>query len=249
MSTEDEADHTRRIQHLLQTGQKEQYESVRMRKDGNRFSVTIKVFPIRSADGEIIGLSQIQRDLTQQKRTEQMLARDSLLLSNVRDSVIVTDTKGIVTYWNEGATRLFGWAADEMLGQPLIERFPESERPWIAQTIQQIAGNREWKGEYQDWRKDGSRVWIDARVTRIVERDGQVRGVMGISHDITERKEAEEAQRERAPVSPAGRNDTEHGLDDGCRRGNGLSQQPGRGKSGSSCRNDLWLELARLRAS
>ena len=145
--------------------------------------------------GKSSACRQIHRDLTQQKRAEQMRARDSLLLSNVRDSVIMTDPAGFVTYWNAGATRLFGWTAEEMLGRPLIERFPESERPWIPETIGKIADNSEWNGEYQDWRKDGSRVWIDARVSRIVDREGQVLGVMGISHDITERKQAEETLR------------------------------------------------------
>ncbi len=195
MSTEDQAEHTQKVDHILRTGRAEQFESVRIRKDGSRFSVLVKISPICSADGQIIGLSRIHRDLTQQKRAEQTRARDSLLLSNVRDSVIVTDPNGIVTYWNDGATRVFGWTVEEMLGRPLIERFPESERAWIAETIQKIAESREWNGEYQDWRKDGSRVWVDARVSRIVDREGQVLGVMGIAHDISERKQAEETLR------------------------------------------------------
>src|SRR5207248_1613035 len=53
-------------------------------------------------------------------RLYELAERDALLLRTVRDSVIVTDTEGIVTYWNEGATQLFGWEASEMLGRPHI---------------------------------------------------------------------------------------------------------------------------------
>src|SRR6516162_3752104 len=84
------------------------------------------------------------RDITQRKQAEEVLARDALLLANVRDSVIVTDLGGVVTYWNEGATRLFGWTADEMLGRPLTERVPEAARPPMAEKTRAIAGGEEF---------------------------------------------------------------------------------------------------------
>src|SRR5436853_7581576 len=68
-----------------------------------------------------------------------LTALESALLSNVSDSVIFTNLDGIVTFWNEGATRLFGWTAEEMMGQPLIERFPEHARAQIANSIMELA--------------------------------------------------------------------------------------------------------------
>jgi PAS domain-containing protein len=52
---------------------------------------------------------QVRDALEQKRRDEQRQARDAMLLSYVQDSVILTDLSGVVTYWNEGATRLFGW--------------------------------------------------------------------------------------------------------------------------------------------
>ena len=124
------------------------------------------------------------------------LARDALLLANVHDAVVVTDLDGVVTYWNEGATRLFGWTAEEMVGRPYADRFPEPIRSWVAEEIRERAAGSEWSGEYEDYRKDGSRVWIDARVSPVTDAAGGVVGVLGVSHDITERKRAEEALRE-----------------------------------------------------
>ena len=46
-------------------------------------------------------------------------ARDAQILSSVRDAVVVTDPAGVVTYWNDGATRLLGWTAAEMIGRPV----------------------------------------------------------------------------------------------------------------------------------
>ncbi len=118
---------------------------------------------------------------------------DLLILANVRDSVIVTDLDGIVTYWNDGATRLFGWTAEEVIGHPLSTRFPEPTDTFIAEQITRLACGAVWNGEYEDYRKDGSRIWIDARVQRFTDADGTPIGILGISHDITDRKRAEEA--------------------------------------------------------
>jgi PAS domain S-box-containing protein len=112
-------------------------------------------------------------------------------LANVRDAMIVTDPDGVTTYWNEGATRLFGWTAQEMLGRPLTDRVPEEARARMAEATRAIRDGHDFRGEWQDYRKDGSRVWIDAHVTRITDEAGRVVGLLGLSHDISRRKQAE----------------------------------------------------------
>jgi PAS domain S-box-containing protein len=134
-------------------------------------------------------LQRLNRDL--EERVRARTARDALLLANVRDSVIVTDLDGVITFWNEGATKLFGWTAEEMLGRPLIERVPPEGRPEMAAAFRAMAGRQDFAGEWQDYRKDGSRVWIAARVSLLRGPDGRPAGIMRVSHDITERKRAE----------------------------------------------------------
>jgi len=72
-----------------------------------------------------------------------------------------------------------------------VNRFPEEARSLVADLTRQIAEGQEWCGEFEDYRKDGSRIWIDARVVRICNASGQLIGLMGTSHDITARKRAE----------------------------------------------------------
>jgi PAS domain S-box-containing protein len=123
-------------------------------------------------------LEQLNGQLVEASRRKDefltQLARDALLLANVRDSVIVTDLNGIVTYWNEGATRLFGWTAEEMIGRPYADRFPEPTRTFIRDQIQERVVGSEWDGEFEDYRKEGSRVWIDARVRQMTDEEGTV---------------------------------------------------------------------------
>jgi PAS domain S-box-containing protein len=136
------------------------------------------------------------QDVTERKQAEATLARDALLLANVQDAVIVTDLDGVTTYWNEGATRLFGWTAEEMMGRPLTDRVPEEARAKMAEATRAIRDGADFSGEWADYRKDGTRVWIDVRVARITDPAGKPVGIMGISRDISDRKRAE-AERDR----------------------------------------------------
>jgi PAS domain S-box-containing protein len=132
-----------------------------------------------------------------ERAARQRHQRDTLLLASVRDSVIVTDLEDIVTYWNEGATRLFGWTAEEMLGRPLTNRVPEHARPAMAAAARAIRDGGEFEGEWLDYRKDGSQVWIHARVCRFTDEAGQPLGLIGLAHDITSWKEREEDDRRK----------------------------------------------------
>ena len=152
---------------------------------------------LREADGSVSGVFVHGVDLTEIKRHEARLARDAALLANVRDSVIVTDLEGIVTFWNEGASRLFGHTAGETVGRPNSERFDPEQRPKVEELTRRIAaGEMEFAGEWLDRRKDGTHVWIEAETRRIHDTSGKPIGVMGVSRDISDRKRNEEILRE-----------------------------------------------------
>ncbi len=190
-------DEERTILARLARGERiEHFETVRVSRDGRRVDISLTVSPLRDGEGRIIGASKVARDVTERKRAEEAMARHALLLANVSDSVVVTDLEGVVTYWNEGATRLFGWSAEEMIGRPYADRHPEPVRSRIVEEIRSRAGGTDWSGEYEDYRKDGSRVWIDARVSRVSDAAGRPVGILGLAHDITDRKRAEEALKE-----------------------------------------------------
>jgi two-component system cell cycle sensor histidine kinase/response regulator CckA len=131
-------------------------------------------------------------DVTEQTNTLRQLERDAAILSNVRDSVIVTDLNGVVTYWNDGAACLFGWSTEEMLGRPYADRFPEPARTHVAQNIKLFAEGLEWEEEWEDYRKDGSRVWIWFRMQTIRDVEGRPVAILGLSHDVGERRQLEQ---------------------------------------------------------
>jgi two-component system, cell cycle sensor histidine kinase and response regulator CckA len=91
--------------------------------------VLLSAAAVRDANGKASHFVGHALDITARKQMKERQARNAFILSQVRDSVIVTDLDGVVTYWNEGSTQLFGWRAEEMVGRPLIERVPPGGPP------------------------------------------------------------------------------------------------------------------------
>jgi PAS domain S-box-containing protein len=141
-------------------------------------------------------IATLIRECLERRQLQNRLRSKATILSAIHEAAIVTDTNGIVTYWNEGATRIFGWSSEEMVGKPYSARFNETVRPWIHEQFQLRLQGEDWSGEYEDVRKDGTRVWIDSHVSRMIDDEGNVIGVLGVSRDITSRKQAEEKLRE-----------------------------------------------------
>ncbi len=190
---------------IRQTGTPRDVEFRLRRWDGEYRWHVCRQVALRGPTGAVVQWIGTCTDIHDQKAAAESQARDAQILAGVRDAVIVTDLGGVVTYWNEGATALFGWTAEEMIGRPYADRFPPSVREEIARQIQERVGGTDWRGEYEDFKKDGSRVWVDARVRRYDRADGTPAGILGVSHDITERKRLEEQFRHAQKMEAVGR--------------------------------------------
>ncbi len=167
------------------------------RKDGSEFPVDIMLNSIQTASGPFV-LSVI-RDVTRQKEAEEILRqaeeRFHLLVESATDyAIFMMDTSGCVASWNLGAERLKGYRAEEITGHPLsIFYTPEdvaAGRPGEALRTAEAAGRFESEG----WlvRKDGTRFWANAVITRINDNKGNLIGFAKVTRDFTERKKGEE---------------------------------------------------------
>ncbi len=124
------------------------------------------------------------------------LTRHAQLLAKVRELVIVTDLAGLITYWNAGATRVFGLTSEEMLGRRFGDRCPEEVRGRIEEIVHAAAGGSDRSAEWEDYHKGGTKVWIDVRLSCITDRTDTPVAVLILANDITKRRHAEEqAQR------------------------------------------------------
>ncbi len=131
-------------------------------------------------------------NITEHKKAMEQLRFQADILHNVRDSVIVTDLQGKISYWNDGATALFGYTAEEMIGKTTAYLYPEVDTIEMMQELQRILAGQDYMGEWQGRRKDGAIVWIDLKTTLLRNAEGEIAGFIGVAKEITERKHAEE---------------------------------------------------------
>ncbi len=160
-------------------------------KDGSYHWVQDNNRVVRDATGKPKHTVGVWTDITERKRAEGRLREQADIINRAQDAVIVRDfTSDLVTVWNSGAERLYGWSANEAIGRPLGELiFAESnDRETL---LEQLVSTGEFHGEIKHRAKDGREVIVDARATLIRNDDGTPRSVLGINTNITEQKKFE----------------------------------------------------------
>jgi PAS domain S-box-containing protein len=133
---------------------------------------------------------------TKCKRLEEQLHYQDRLLQHISDAVISTDMEFNIQSWNKSAEKMYGWAAEEVLGKPVSEVI-RTEYPHDLEedVIRQFQETGLWRGEVIQKRRDDNPIDIIASVSKIKDREGNPVGAVAINRDITKRKQAEEALR------------------------------------------------------
>jgi len=126
------------------------------------------------------------------KWTEERILFQGRLLDAVGEALIATDVEGKVLYWNRAAEKLYGWSAEEVVGQTLAE-FVVSEdlRVQAAEIRSALKQGKPWSGEFVVQRKDGTSFLAQVTDTPVLDDQGNVVGLIGVSTDVTERERAE----------------------------------------------------------
>lgn len=155
--------------------------------------------PHRTSDGSVDGVVVSVTDITERKHAELAQAALAAIVENSDDAIIGKTLEGVVTSWNQAAARVFGFPADEMLGERITRIFPEDR---LAEEERILAAVRcgESVAHYESRRrtKDGRLIDVAVTTSPIYDRAGKVVGASTIARDITERKRAEAAVRDAA---------------------------------------------------
>ncbi|GAC1587045.1 MAG: hypothetical protein NVS4B1_30410 [Ktedonobacteraceae bacterium] len=142
------------------------------------------------------GFSAFFQAIIAPQSANEHLQFQATILQNVSESIIVTDLQGHVIYWNEGATAVFGYTAQEMLGNTLTILYPETDRHQSHAELEHIREGQDYNSEWKGQRKDGTVVWIDIKTTLLRTSEGMPIGFIGVGKDITARKQLEEQLRQ-----------------------------------------------------
>jgi PAS domain S-box-containing protein len=162
------------------------------RPDGIRRNVLPYPDPIRDVSGKIIGAVNMLLDITESKRAEAASRQLAAIVESSDDAIISKNLNSIIISWNQGAAKLFGYKADEVIGKPITILMPPerwNEEPAILQRIRRGQHIEHYETVRQ--RKDGTLIEISLTISPIRDADGKVIGASKIARDITRQKQAE----------------------------------------------------------
>src|SRR6185369_12622378 len=139
-------------------------------------------------------VSKVARDISERTTADELRIRLAAIVESSDDAIIGKDLNGIITSWNAGAERLFGYKPEEIIGQSVLRLIPEelqSEEPEILARLR--ADQRISHYETQRVSKTGEKLYLSLTISPIRDAYGKVIGASKIARDISERKRAQMA--------------------------------------------------------
>jgi PAS domain S-box-containing protein len=171
-------------------------EGLRVRKDGTTFWANVVLTPVFN-EGKLAGYAKVIRDITDKKQNLEKQLQNEVrfrhLVSNVKDyAIFLLSPEGYIVSWNEGAERLKGYKASEIIGKHFSKFYSAEDAAKPERELQtaRVKGSCEDEG----WRirKDGTRFWANVIITTIKDDEGNFTGFSKVTRDLTERKKMEE---------------------------------------------------------
>jgi PAS domain S-box-containing protein len=167
-------------------------EAIAERPDGTRVPFIPYPTPIFDDAGEFIGAVNLLVDITDRKHAEEATQRLAAIVESSDDAIVSKNLDGIITSWNRGAERIFGYLAEEIIGRPIKTLIPlelHTEEDSIIERIRR--GERIEHYETVRQRKYGGQIEVSLTVSPLKDSRGKVIGASKIARDISERKRAE----------------------------------------------------------
>ncbi len=173
------------------------FETIRRRKDGTVIDVSITVSPVTNSSGTVVGASVICRDVSDRKQVDVLNAWLAAIVGSSDDAVISLAPTGTIESWNQGAERIYGYAAEDAVGRDIALLVPSGHEEEIPALLARVrAGERIEHFETVRQRKDGAFIDVSITVSPVTNPSGTAVGVSVIARDVTARKQAEAALRE-----------------------------------------------------
>ncbi|HME60769.1 MAG TPA: PAS domain S-box protein, partial [Candidatus Binatia bacterium] len=166
------------------------------RSDGSRIIAKVDVDPLYGPAGNLKGTLNVFEDISESEKAEEASRRLAAIVESSDDAILGKDTNGVIMSWNQSAERLFGYRAQEIIGESVTRLIPPDRYDEESNILQRIRrGERVDHYETVRVHKDGTSVPISLTVSPIRDRNNKIVGASSIARDITERKQTEAALR------------------------------------------------------
>ncbi len=172
-------------------------------KSGAEKAIDDSAAPIRDQDGGILGVVLVFRDVSEQRAAQLEKGRLAAIVDSSEDAIIGQTFEGVVTNWNAGAERLFGFRAEEMIGQSLFSRIvPPNRKEELLEALKRVEqGERLALFESLRQHKDGHSIPVAIRISPIQNAQGEIVGASAIDRDISQQRAAEMRRTARLAVT------------------------------------------------
>ena len=177
----------------LETGASvHEQEVIIERPDGSRVTVSVHIDPIRDKRGAVIGVVNFFHDISKRKQSERMTGHLAAIVDSSDDAIIGKNLDGVITSWNRGAERLFGYSPEEAIGQNILIIIPRDRWSEEQKLLAQLKrGERVDHFETVRLRKDGKSIDMSVTISPVKDAAGRVIGASKVGRDISERKQTE----------------------------------------------------------
>jgi PAS domain S-box-containing protein len=171
-------------------------EAIAERPDGTRVRFLPYPTPLWNGAGRLVGAINLLMDVSEREEVAVDLARLAAIVASSDDAIVSKTLDGTITSWNEGAARIFGYEASEMIGRSIISFIPPELHAEEKQILAQLQRGEHIR-HYETVRvaKDGRRVDVSLTVSPLRDTSGKVVGASKVGRDITERKQTEKLQK------------------------------------------------------
>jgi PAS domain S-box-containing protein len=163
--------------------------------DGLRRTVRWRINPWGDSGAESGGIIIFSEDITERKKAEDEIAEKARLLDLSYDAVFVRNSQNRITYWNQGAVRVYGFTLDEVLDRDPHELLQTQFSEPLDRILESLYREGRWMGELIHTRKDGRRITVASRWSLDRYANGNPAAILEIASDITDWKRADEALR------------------------------------------------------
>jgi PAS domain S-box-containing protein len=168
--------------------------------EGGYRHVSVRGVPIVTPDGRLQEWIGTLTDVTERKRTGAALHEQAEVIEQAYDAIFLRDSSNLITLWNKGAERTYGYTREEALGRSPHELLRTETPIPLEEIYERLRREGYWEGEILHTRKDGARITVESRWATVQGEAGEVTSVLEITRDVTERKRAEVELRRAAAI-------------------------------------------------
>lgn len=173
------------------------FETVRMKKDGSLFDVSITVSPLYGKDGRVNGASWIARDISEAVRSRALIQKLSSVVEQTDDSVMITNLRGEIEYVNPAFEHYSGYSKAEAIGKfPSLVRSDVHSQPFYEELWTTILSGAVYRGVLVNRRKSGELYYSEKTITPLRNEKGDIEHFVSTDKDITNERRAERERTE-----------------------------------------------------